>query len=284
MTSVLEPPDQIQTHGSDAAGSLTSVGKALTLLDAFNSPVTVLGVTELSTRAGLPKSTTHRLLAVLVDGGYVRRVGNQYCLTERMFELGNQVPMCSPSGLREQAAPVMTELFAETGETINLAIRVDNEVLYLEKVSGRRVVPWSTRVGSRGPLHCTGLGKTLLAFGASTDSPDAQPLRLRRYTPYTLSQPGRLRQSLERVREEGVAVDQEEFRLGLTCVAAPIIDHRSGRAIAAISITSATGSTDIRRFAPQLRRAADRISNLRRSATGQSAPPGVSLRLARVAN
>lgn len=263
MTAVLEPQASTAagvTGRADPGGSLTSVGKALALLDAFRSPAKVLGVTELATRVGLPKATTHRLLGAMVEYGYLQREGNRYCLAPRVFELGNQVPMCGPSGLRERAAPVMTELFAATEETIHLAMPVDNEVLYLAKIMGRHAIPWSTRVGARSPAHCTALGKVLLAFGGPQARAAATQLDLRRFTPYTLYQPGRLLQSLEQTRNDGIAVDHEEFRLGLTCIAAPIIDHRTGRAIAALSISSLTSAHDGRRFARRLQRAAEKIS------------------------
>ncbi|MCL3819396.1 IclR family transcriptional regulator [Aeromicrobium wangtongii] len=251
-----------EPSGQDVRSGLNSVGKALALLEAFNPPAKLLGVTELAIRAGLPKSTAHRLLAVLHANDYVRRVGNQYCLSERMFELGNQTPMCRPSGIREKAAPVMAELMTETGETINLAIRVDDEALYVDKVQGRRTLPWSTRVGARSPLHCTGLGKALLAFGdPQTDAFDPQN-PLARFTPYTLFQPGRLMRALETIRAEGVAIDQEEFRQGMTCLAAPIFDRMTGNVVAAISISTITGARDVRRFAPQLLRAASQISGI----------------------
>ncbi|CAI7978344.1 IclR family transcriptional regulator [Frankia sp. Hr75.2] len=268
MTAVLEPRANTRasaTNRADPGGSLTSVGKALALLDAFRSSAKVLGVTELANRAGISKSTAHRLLGSMVEYGYLQRVENRYCLSPQIFELGNQVPMCSPSGLRERAAPVMTELFAATEGTIHLGMPVDNEVLYIAKIAGRHAIPWSTRVGARSPAHCTALGKALLAFGGPQAQATATQFNLHRFTAYTLYQPGRLLQSLEQARSDGIAVDHEEFRLGLTCIAAPIIDHHTGRAIAAISISSVTTAPDAHRFARPLQRAAEKISDLVRT-------------------
>src|SRR3712207_5088672 len=83
----------------------TSVGKALALMEAFDSPAASIGVTELARRAGLPKSTAFRLLAVLEVGNFVERNGNRYCLGRRLFELGNMVSYCRPRNLRDIALP-----------------------------------------------------------------------------------------------------------------------------------------------------------------------------------
>ena len=259
------PLDVVQSLHSSVRtgieGSETSVGKALALLDAFDSSRAVLGVSELANRAHLPKSTAHRLLAVLVEHQYVQRVGDRYCLADRMFELGNQVSICRPNGLRERAIPFMAELYAETHETVHLAVLRGTDVLYLEKIFGHNTTQCGTTVGTRKPAYCTALGKAILAYA----DPETVQLNLagkmQRHTPYTLTQPGRLQSSLVRIRDEGVATDFEEWHLGVTCLAAPLLDPATGRAMAAVSISSLSSRGDIRRFSPRLRRITEMLSS-----------------------
>src|SRR5439155_11817975 len=105
VTADLEGSSHGTAEPSDSEGRLsalsTSVGKALALLDALGSGAASLGVSELARRADLPKSTAFRLLACLEDAGYVDRIGTEYCLGRRLFELGNQIVYCQPSGLRD---------------------------------------------------------------------------------------------------------------------------------------------------------------------------------------
>lgn len=254
-------PTSARAHADGADGYETSVGKALNLLNAFDASRAVLGVSELASRARLPKSTAHRLLGVLVQHGYVQRVGDRYVLADRVFELGNQVRICRPNGLRERAVPFMTELFAQTRETVHLAVLRNTEVLYIEKVFGYAAVLSGTTVGTRRPAYCTALGKAILAF-ADAETVEANVFgSMRRHTAYTITQPGQLLSSLQRIRDEGVATDFEEWRLGLTCLAAPLTEPATGRPVGAMSISSATTRGDIRRFTARLLHATSELSS-----------------------
>lgn len=246
---------------SISARQLSSVEKTLALLDAFQSPQALLGITELAVRTGLPKSTTHRLISVLIERGFVGRFKNRYCLTDHVFELGNRASICRPKGLRERAVPFMTELHAEVQETIHLAVLRGTDVLYLEKIFGHGAPPSPTAVGMRRPAHATALGKALLAH-SSPDLFDAMVnARLERYTRYTKTQPGMLHASLQAVRADGLATDFEESALGITCIAAPIFDSHTGAAIAAMSISASSARGDVRRLAPRLLRATRALSS-----------------------
>lgn len=235
-TAVAEP----RTQGDD-----TSAGKALALLDAFSGRLGVIGVTALAERAEVSKSTAHRLLQVLVASGYVRRVGDRYSLSEHMFEMGNQVRFCRPSGIREMAGPYLGELFAETRQTVQLAVLSGTDVLYLDKVVGRDGAPCPTSIGARRPAYATGLGKVLLAFADAETIEANLSVPFRRFTPNTLAAASFAR-NLAAVRQDGFATDHEELKRGVNCVAAPVLDPRSGRAIAAISVCSVTPSAEQR--------------------------------------
>jgi DNA-binding IclR family transcriptional regulator len=231
--------------------------RLLMVLDAFADSRAVLGVSELAEAAGLPKSTAHRLLSTLVASGYVGRVGDRYRLAEHAFEMGNLMWACRPGGLRERAIPYMIELAQQTRETVHLAILDNYSVLYLEKLFGHQATPCPTSVGSRRPTHCTALGKALLAHSPGQRHPARG---LRRYTPATRTTEEALSRDLERARGEGVAAECEEFRTGLMCVAAPILEHPGGPAIAAISVSTTPGRANLRRLASQVLRATEPLN------------------------
>jgi DNA-binding IclR family transcriptional regulator len=221
-----------------------AAARVLRLLDTFVGAPTYLGLTQLADRAGLPKSTTHRLLATFVREGYVRRVGDSYSLTNRAFEVGNSVVSCRPNGLREVATPHLVDLFNQTRQTVHLAIlQGGTEVLYLEKIFGHSSVRTSTAVGARRPAHATALGKAMVAFSPAETREQMLAGPLQSYTSRTFATRCALEKQLDAVRTLGYAVDRGEYTDRLTCVAAPIRD-KAGLAIAAISM-STTGRSEI---------------------------------------
>ena len=149
----------------------------------------------------------------------VSRAGDRYSVGRRLWALGLLAPV--QTGLRETASPFLQDLHAATRATVHLAVRDGTEVLYVDRLSGSRSVPVVSRVGSRLPLHATGVGKVLLA--AAPRAVQDEALRdLRRVTRYTITQPGRLRDQLRRVRAAGYATTAEEMSLGACSIAVPI--------------------------------------------------------------
>lgn len=238
----------------------TSAGKALALLDAFISPRSILGVSELASLAHLPKSTAFRLLNALVVCGYLHRVGDQYSLSDRVFELGSHTRMARPHGLRDRAMPFMAELFGQTRQTIHLAVLAGTDVLYLEKLYGHESLRLGTAVGGRRPAYATALGKAMLAFAEQEPADWCRRIRYHRFTAYTIVSPELMKQSLTRVHDEGLAFDSEESMLGVACVAVPILNSRNGRAIAALSLSTPVGNGSARRFTKPLAKAAEQLS------------------------
>ena len=220
----------------------TSVGKALSLLTAFEGPESV-GVSELARRTGLQKSTAFRLLSILEEWRLVERNGNRYCLGTRLFELGNRVSYCSPRGLRDVALPFLTELYGVTRETIHLAVLDDTEVLYVEKLYGHNQARSPSFVGGRVPGHCAAVGKAMLAFSDCQRGKRLLSKPMEQRTPWTLVSPDLFVSELWDVKNQGIAIDREEASIGLTCIAAPILNRR-GRAVAGVSISGATGRFD----------------------------------------
>jgi DNA-binding IclR family transcriptional regulator len=239
----------------------SSAAKTLRLLDAFaTGQQAVLGVTELAQLAQLPKSTTHRLLSTLLDQHYVRRVGDRYCLTNRVFELGNRVGICRPNGLRESAMPFLADLYAATRETVHLAVLQGVDVLYLEKLFGPNSVRSGTAVGGRKKAHATALGRAMLANSGTDVCDSALRQELSRYTPYTQVNRGSLERTLQHVRERGFATDQQEMLLGMVCVAAPVRDPCSGRVLAAVSVSAHASTEAVRKLSPKVVNTAAAIS------------------------
>jgi IclR family transcriptional regulator, KDG regulon repressor len=236
-----------------------SVMKALQLLDAFRGAGPTLGVSEIARRAGVPKSTAFRLLTHLEQGGYVERSGRDYCLGRHLFELGNSVPLCRPQGLLAVAAPHLGQLFTRVQRVVHLAVLDGTDVVYLDKIHGPNTVPVDTRVGGRMPAACSSLGKVMLAY---SDRPTiGRVLRsgLTRRTRYSVADPTQFLRQLSRIRAEGVAFDHEEVKLGLVCVAAPVLGP-DGRAVAAVSVSSHALRFDPRSVVTEVRRTAAAIS------------------------
>jgi IclR family transcriptional regulator, KDG regulon repressor len=245
---------------SSADSSATaSVTKALRLLDVFRSDGPVLGVSELARQAGVAKSTAFRLLALLEDAELVERDGRGYRLSWRLFELGTSVQRRWPSGLREIAAPWLTEVFVRAGgNVVHLAVLDGADVLYLDKVSSPRSPRVPTAVGSRVPATCTGLGKAILASSPSSVVRSVVEAGMPRLTPYSITESGRMVAELQRIQKAGVAVDREESTLGITCVAAPIIV--GAHVIAGVSVSGPTSHCDVNASARLVREAARRIA------------------------
>ncbi|WP_284981515.1 IclR family transcriptional regulator [Arthrobacter sp. efr-133-TYG-118] len=224
-----------------------SAARVLRLLDAFTSLPALAGVTQLADRAGLPKSTAHRLLLTLTREGYIERDGQGYGLTNRAFEIGNQASNYRPSGLRDQAMPFLTDLFTLTRQTVHLAVMQDGDVLYLEKIFGHssRV---ATTVGGRKPPNATALGKAILAFSPQEFRDQTLGTVLPRLTPHTCVDRIKLEAQLAQIRSAGYALDRGESSLGVNCVAAPVRNPRTGRAIAALSVSTRLSPELARRF------------------------------------
>ncbi|NMO51704.1 IclR family transcriptional regulator [Actinoplanes sp. TBRC 11911] len=200
------------------SASVTS--RALALLGAFDADHRSLTLSDMGRRAGLPLATAHRLAGELAAWGALdRQPGGEYVVGRRLWDLGMLAPV--QAGLRQAASPFLHDLYGTTLATVHLAVRDGTKVLYLDRLSGHVSVPVVSRVGSRLPMHATGVGKVLLAY--APDDVRAEVLgKLTRVTAYTITQPARLLEQLRRVRGEGFATTGEEMSLGACSVAVPV--------------------------------------------------------------
>lgn len=214
-----------------------SLGRALDLLEEL-ARSDELGVGELAGRTGLQPSTVHRLLATLVERGYVAQnpATRSYFLSFKLLELAEQVQRRT-SRLRAVFRPHAEEIRAAVAETTNLVVLGDLDAVYVDQVEGPRSVRMFAEIGRRVPAHTTAAGKAMLAHAAE-DVLAALEARepLARATARSVGSVAELREELERIRRRGYALDREEYEEGVACVAAPVVD-RAGRAHAALSVS-----------------------------------------------
>ena len=235
-----------------------SVTKALQLLDAFRHAGPTLGVSEIARLAGVPKSTAFRLLAYLEQSGFVEREGRDYVLGRHLFELGNSVPLCRPRGLRDVAAPHLSQLFVKTNKVVHLAVLEGTDIVYVEKIYGHDTVQVPTAVGRPLPAASSYQGTANHAFSDRGTKRHGLEDGLATHTRYSIAEPARFLQELRRVHRDAVAFDREEVQLGLVCTASPILVD--GRAVAAVSVAGQATRFNPAAVANDVRRAAEAIS------------------------
>jgi len=215
---------------------IQAIERAVSILNAFSVETPELGVTELAEKVGLHKSTVHRFMVNLDAAGLVERNARsgRYRLGLHIFELGGLV--MQQMNLWDEALPFLESLVRDTGETGHLAVLDGGEAIYIERVEARRALRVPSAVGRGYPAHATNLGKVLLA--------DLPPERvaeivsergLAAFTPNTITDPSELNAELERIRERGYAIDDEEYDEGLRCIGAGVRDH-SGHVVSALGI------------------------------------------------
>ena len=243
--------------GNTARAGTTVTSRVLAILASFDHEHRQQSLTEIAERADLSLPTAHRLVGELVDwGGLRRRSSGAYVIGRRLWDVGLLAPV--QSGLRQTASPFLNDVYAATLATVHLAVRDDNQVLYLDRLAGTSSVPVVSQVGSRLPLHCTGVGKVLLAY-APEDVVATAMTSLTRMTPYTLTQPRLLAAQLERVRREGYAQTNEEMTLGACSLAVPV-RHGRDPVVAALGVVVPSLRRDKSRLVAVLQVAAAGIS------------------------
>ncbi|MGH4035233.1 IclR family transcriptional regulator [Actinomycetota bacterium Odt1-20B] len=208
--------------------------RLLDVLGAFDQAHSALTLTQLAQRADLPLATAHRLVGALARWGALERdAAGCYHVGLRLWEIAALAPR--GLGLRQAALPYLEDLYEATHENVHLAVRDGTEVVYIERLSGRSAVGVHSRVGARWPLHATGVGLALLAH----TGPDFQERygegELAAFTPYTVTEPQRLRLMLADVRHAGVAVSDRQITDDALSVAAPVRGPR-GEVVAAVSV------------------------------------------------
>lgn len=217
---------------------IQSIERAADILELFLTSSPEQSVKEISQQLELSKSTVHGIIKTLEYRGYLQQNPEdlKYKLGMKVFELGNA--FSDHLEIRNIARPFIENLVSQLKETVHLVILQRDEVIYVEKVEGPHTLRIYSQVGKRAPIHCTGVGKAILAF---QDDDEIERIlsksALESFTINTLTDVEAIKKELQVVRECGYAIDDEEIEVGLKCIAAPIFNHQ-GKVIASISCAS----------------------------------------------
>jgi len=211
------------------AGGVQSIARVFELLETMADLGGIVTLSELAHHSGLPMPTIHRLVRTLVDLGYVRQEASRaYALAPRLVRLGEGASRL----IGTWATPHLRRLVDAVGESANLALLDGEEVVYAAQVPGRHSMRMFTEVGRRAGMHCTAVGKAMLA----AMPPDRAVEILRRsglsaQTAHTLTTVEAMQKELSRIRENGYAIDEEEQEIGVRCVAVALPGERARAAI-----------------------------------------------------
>jgi DNA-binding IclR family transcriptional regulator len=206
------------------------------------------GLPELSAAMKLHKTTTHRIAHVLESRGLLRRGldSNRYRLGLHLYDLGCQA--LDHVNIRDEARPLMTRVAFDVGETVHLALLDRAEVLYIERIEAQRSLTMGSKLGARNPIYCTALGKAILAYLPENEVDQILAAsRMEARTRNTITNVLALKRELERIRDRGYAIDDEEIEDGVRCIAAPIL-NASNRAVAAVSVSGPSSRITPDRF------------------------------------
>lgn len=226
------------------------------LLDCFGPNDRGLSVRELSRRSNLPLSSVSRISSEMIELGLLDHTSNgRVCLGMRLFELGQMVPR--QRSLRDAARAYLEDLREVVHHTVSLAVLEGNEVLYLA-ILGTKGQSVPSRLGVRMPANCTGIGKAILAYSSLELQENFIASGLLTRTPRSIGVAEDLRSEFVKIRKLGFSVDNEESRIGTSCVAVPIF--RGDTVVAGISITGKPSSIVPEHLAPPLKAVALSIS------------------------
>jgi IclR family KDG regulon transcriptional repressor len=220
---------------------IQSLARGLKILDLLGQSREGVSVTELAKRLGVDKGSASRLVSTLASYGFAEKDK-----ATRRYRLGPQVLALSRSlltrlPLREVAKPFLRQLMERSGECAHLAVPAQGQVLYIDQVESPASLRVDAQVGQLNPLHCTALGKVMLAFGNLE-----VPRHLEVFTPRTITDLRDLHRQFDEIRRLGYAFDDEELNLGVRCIAAPVFDPR-GKLAGSIGISGPTARMTLER-------------------------------------
>jgi len=244
--------------------SINSIIRASRILKCLSGGKSHFKMSELARQLGFDRSTTYRILVSLEHAGFVEKdeKAGTYSLGLAAFEIGNAY--LSQMDLIQVSKPIMTDLAQKVQETVHLAVLSDTEIVYVDKCDSPRSLGVISKIGQRGPVYCTALGKTLLAFQSEDEqSRIIHKIRMAPITSRTITSKQKLVEELRGIRKQGYALDRREIEEDVECIGAPIRNH-IGDVIAAISISGPQkkiGTPMERQYVSQVTEAAALISS-----------------------
>lgn len=241
--------------------TVKSAARVMDVLDLLEGHSDGMTLQELSEDLDIPKSSMHGLLSTMVERKYlIQSEYKRYTLGFKVIELGlSTLDRVNVYQIAKQHMPILVD---KIEETVFLAVSSDDEIVYVNKLDCSRSVRTNTYLGCRKPMHCTALGKSFLAFmEPAAVEKVVHHKGLSAHTTRTITDYATLLKELDKVREQGVAFDDQEIEDGLSCIAAPIFDY-SGRVIAAMSTAGPTERIESRKqeIAVLILQAAEQIS------------------------
>lgn len=218
-----------------AGVQVQSVARAAEIIQCFRTH-SELGISEIAAEMNLNKSTVFGLVNTLTSFGYLEQIPStkKYRLGIMLFELGNLV--LSRIDIRSEAKELCMPLVSKYPATIHIATYSEGEVIYIEKLEQGNSLISASNIGKRAQMHCTGVGKAILAHLPAHYIDQYLHFPLKKLTKNTLTTRAQLDAALEDIRKSGIAMDQEEIEAGLSCIAAPVL-QQSGEPILAISLS-----------------------------------------------
>ena len=244
---------------------IESIKRAIQILNSFTIKEKELGVTEISKRLNLHKSTIHRILITLEDEGFIvkNQFSQKYHLGIKLFELGHIVQ--NQMEIRSIALPTMKELAKKTEESVDLNIISEGKRVSIEKIESSQDIRKIIQIGKILPLYCGGSGKALLAFLPEKEIDQfIKNEKLEKLGPNTITDPKELKEHLKQIRKNGYAISFEERVLGSVSIGAPIFNH-SGKVFASLSVSgpiSRFNEKKIPFFISLIKEATEKISSL----------------------
>jgi DNA-binding IclR family transcriptional regulator len=225
--------------GERPTGQVKTLMKGLAVLEMIMMRETVR-TTDVAATFGIDKGSASRILRTLAQSGFVASgKGRRYTLGPKLARASSR--RSSGAALRATARGLLESLVEQTGESAHLGILADGQVLYLDRADSEAPLRVERPVGTLAPLHCTALGKVFLAFGNATIPTEMPGLTVR-----TITDPELMRVHLRQVVSQGYAIDDEEFGMGICCVAAPLRDA-NGQVVAALGLSGPTARVNLTR-------------------------------------
>ncbi len=213
---------------------IKSLSRGLTIIELLANSETSMGVTEISKKLDVDKSSATRLIQTLIEHGFVMKDpdSRRFIIGPKMGNLIKLTDEAAP--LKRISLPLLTKLMEQTGENSHVAIYSREKCLVVADIESTAQLRVVSGEGRLIPNHCTAIGKTLIAFGEHP-----LPKELPAHTPRTITSRNQFKLHLEQIRDRGFAMDDEEHEYGVRCMAAPVF-NRSGKAVASIGISGPT--------------------------------------------